>query len=113
MTRQKKEILRQIDEIERDIEIDWQLAFGMAPPGAYDSMYQQIDELWDELARLRHYESKEAMLFDEGVCPDAGNRMRTASLARKGEETSDKQRGCSEIKIATAPFFTNLGGNCK
>ena len=65
MTRQKKEILRQIDEIERDIEIDQQLAYGMAPPGAYDSMYQQIDELWDKLARLSHYESPEAMFHDE------------------------------------------------
>ena len=74
MTRQKKEILKKIDEIERDIEIDQQLAFGMVPPGAYDSMYQQIDELWDKLARLSRYESKEAMFFDERGIPGRGKQ---------------------------------------
>ena len=83
MTRQKKEILRQIDEIERDIEIDRQLAFGMAPPGAYDSMYQQIDDLWDELARLSNYESKEAMFFDERGMPGRGNQDDTRKSRKK------------------------------
>ena len=84
MTRQKKEILRQIDEIERDIDIDQQLAFGMAPSGAYDSMYQQIDELWDKLARLRRYESKEAMLFDERGMPGCGKQDENRKSRKKG-----------------------------
>lgn len=84
MTRQKKEILRQIDEIERDIDIDQQLAYGMAPPGAYDSMYQQIDELWDELARLRRYESKEALLFDERGMPGCGKQDENRKSRKKG-----------------------------
>ena len=84
MTRQKKEILRQIDEIERDIEIDRQLAFGMASPGAYDSMYQQINELWDELARLRRYELKEAMFFDERGMPGHGKQDKNRKSRIKG-----------------------------
>ena len=84
MTRQKKEILRQIDEIERDIEIDQQLAFGMAPPGAYDRMYQQIDELWDKLARLSRYQSKEAMLFDERGMPGRGKQDENRKSRKKG-----------------------------
>ena len=84
MTRQKKEILKKIDEIERDIEIDQQLAFGMAPPGAYDSMYQQIDELWDTFARLRRYESKEAMFLDERGMPGRGKQDENRKSRKKG-----------------------------
>ena len=84
MTRQKKEILRQIDEIERDIDIDQQLAYGMAPPGAYDSIYQQIDELWDKLARLSRFESKEAMFLDERGMLGRGKQDENRKSRKKG-----------------------------
>ena len=90
MTRQKNEILKKIDEIERDIEIDRQLACGMAPPGAYDSMYQQIDDLWDELARLRRYESKEALLFDKRGMLGRGKQENIHKPRKKKTETSGK-----------------------
>ena len=45
MTRQKKKIIKQIEEIEREIEIDLQLSFGIRPDGAYDGMGETIGEL--------------------------------------------------------------------
>ena len=65
MTRQKKEILKKIDEIERFIEVDMQLGCGFAPVHFYDPLYEQIYSLQEELAKLSHYESVEEMLYDE------------------------------------------------
>lgn len=63
MTRQKKEILRKIDEMERWIAADEELGCGFAPAGAYDGMYREIDRLEDELARLQHFASREEKCF--------------------------------------------------
>ncbi|MBD5099626.1 MAG: hypothetical protein HDT35_08850 [Clostridiales bacterium] len=54
MTRQKRELLKQIQQIERSIDIDTQLGFGYAPPAAFDRAYEKIYELREELAHLRH-----------------------------------------------------------
>ena len=64
MTRQKKEIVKKIDEMERWIAVDEELGCGFAPAGAYDGMYQEIYRLQEELARLQHYASVEDMLYD-------------------------------------------------
>ncbi|MBE5997000.1 MAG: hypothetical protein E7240_06575 [Lachnospiraceae bacterium] len=64
MTRQKKELIRKIDEIEEWIRVDEALGCGCAPAGAYDSMYEEIHRLTEELARLSHYESAEEMMND-------------------------------------------------
>ena len=64
MTRQKRELLKQIQQMERSIETDTQLGFGCAPPGAFDRAYEKIYELREELAHLRHYASAEEMLCD-------------------------------------------------
>lgn len=64
MTRQKKEILKKIKEMDQWIAADEELGCGFAPAGAYDEMYREMDRLWDELARLRHYASGEEMLYD-------------------------------------------------
>ena len=64
MTRQKKELLKQIEHMERSIETDIQLGFGYAPPGAFDKAYEDIYKLREELANLRHYTSVEEMLSD-------------------------------------------------
>ena len=70
MTRQKKEIIKQIQEIEREIEIDMELSHGIHPPGAYDGMDEMISELQEQLAHLRHYGSAEEMLYDtRGIAP--------------------------------------------
>ena len=64
MTRQKRELLKQIQQMERSIEIDTQLGLGYAPPGTFDRVYEEIYKLREELAHLRHYASAEEMLCD-------------------------------------------------
>ena len=64
MTRQKKEILKQIDQMERSVETDLQLGFGVAPAGAFDQVYEEIYKLQEELAVLRHYTSADEMFRD-------------------------------------------------
>lgn len=69
MTRQKKEIWKRINTIEREIAIDMQLGCGFAPADAYDDMYDAIHDLEEELARLSHYSSyKEYCMDDRGKC---------------------------------------------
>ena len=72
MTRQKKEILKKIDEIERFIEVDDELGCGFAPVGFYDPLYEQIDKLLEELAGLRHYSCAEEMMHDPRGCRNEG-----------------------------------------
>ena len=57
MTRQKKEILKKIDEIQTFIAVDEELGCGFAPARFYDELYEQIWELQEQLAKLSHYES--------------------------------------------------------
>ena len=64
MTRQKKEILKQIEHMERSVQIDLQLGFGVAPAGAFDRVYQEMYKLQENLAGLRHYASVEEMFRD-------------------------------------------------
>lgn len=64
MTRQKKEIIRKIDEIECFIATDEELGCGFAPAGAYDLLYEEKDRLWEELAHLSHYPDAIAMQMD-------------------------------------------------
>lgn len=71
MTRQKKEVIRKIREIDEFIMVDSQLGCGIAPAGAYDSMYEEIYRLQEQLAELSHYGSVEEMLYDNMGCkPD-------------------------------------------
>lgn len=65
MTRQKKELLKKIEEMEIWIDIDTELGCGFAPPDAYDRMYEEIYSLREELAHLRHYKTVEEMYYDE------------------------------------------------
>ena len=65
MTRQKKELIKKIDKIEMFIEADMKLGCGFAPAGAYDALYEQMDELNRQLAELSHYNSVEEMLLDD------------------------------------------------
>lgn len=71
MTRQKKEVVRKIREIEEFIEVDSELGCGFAPAGAYDNMYDEIYRLQEQLAELSHYGSVEEILYDNrGFKPD-------------------------------------------
>ena len=70
MTRQKKEILNKIWEIEEFISVDEEMGCGFAPAGAYDDLYKKIDGLQEQLAKLQHYDSVEEMMLDpRGTSP--------------------------------------------
>lgn len=68
MTRQKKEIIKRIDEIQTFIAADEELGCGFAPAGFYDDLYEQIYALETQLAHLSHYGSVEEMYMDERGC---------------------------------------------
>lgn len=68
MTRQKKELIKKIDNAYSFIDADQSLGCGFAPAGFYAPIEQQIADWEDELARLRHYECREAMFFDQRGC---------------------------------------------
>lgn len=65
MTRQKKEIVKKIQEIENWIACDEGMGCGFAPANSYDPLYEQIHKMQEELARLRHYGSVEEMYHDD------------------------------------------------
>ena len=52
MTRQKKEIFRKIENLERGIMADKAMGYGFAPTGAYDETEREIERLREELARI-------------------------------------------------------------
>lgn len=64
MTRQKKEIVRKIQEIHMGIAVDDELGFGFVPADFYEPLYKQIYELETQLAKLSHYNSAEEMYYD-------------------------------------------------
>lgn len=55
MTRQKKEIIKKIEEADNFIAADQELGCGFAPDDFYTPIYKVIDGLRDQLARLRGY----------------------------------------------------------
>ena len=72
MTRQKKEIIKKILEIERFVQVDIELGCGFAPAGTYAKEEQEVGRLYDQLASLRHYESAVEMMYDcRGFAPAA------------------------------------------
>ena len=72
MTRQKKEIMKKIDEMHTFILADIELGCGHAPAGFYDPIYQQISDLEEELAHLSHYASAMEMMMDSRGCENEG-----------------------------------------
>ena len=52
MTRQKKEILKKIQELEYEINMDYALSFNNVPDHAHDDIYDEIFYLWEEFAQL-------------------------------------------------------------
>lgn len=65
MTRQKKEILKKIDNIELQILCDKEMGCGEAPDHFYDRLYEEQDRLFEELAHLRKYKTAWDMFYDE------------------------------------------------
>lgn len=68
MTREKKEIIKKIDEIERFIEVDEQLGCGFAPTDFYRPLEEKAWELREELAHLSHYKNAMEMMYDTRFC---------------------------------------------
>ncbi len=64
MTRQKKEIIKKIEEIERFIEADEELGCGFAPADFYEPLEQKAWELREKLAHLSHYKDAMEMMYD-------------------------------------------------
>lgn len=71
MTRQKKEIIKKIDRIQTEIEMDELMGCGL-PPAVYEAREQEIYGLLEQLARLQHYASVEEMLYDTRGCENSG-----------------------------------------
>ena len=72
MTRQKKEIIKKIEEIENFISADEQLGCGFAPAGFYDPLEKQAWDLREELARLSGYSNAMEMMMDTRGCENEG-----------------------------------------
>ena len=68
MTRQKKEIIRKIDQIENFITADSALGAGFAPAGFYEPLEEEAYKLNEQLAHLQHYGSVEEMMYDTRGC---------------------------------------------
>ena len=65
MTRQKKEIIKKIVEMDKWIAADMELGCGFASPDAYADMEKETMRLYEELAHLRHYKNADEMFHDE------------------------------------------------
>ena len=78
MTRQKKEIIKKIAELDREIANDEALSFGIHPANAYEKLEKMIDDLQEELAHLSHHESYIDMVMDQrwlAVCRPEGEEL--------------------------------------
>ena len=69
MTRQKKELIRAIQQIEEFIAVDTELGCGFAPVDAYADLEEERWLLLEKLARLSHYNSAMEMLCDDSHIP--------------------------------------------
>ena len=68
MTRQKKELIRRIYEIEAFIGADSELGCGFAPSGFYSPLEEEVYRLQEELAHLSHYPDADSMFYDTRGC---------------------------------------------
>lgn len=64
MTREKREIIRRIDDLQFEMEIESQLNFGNLPEDGFEPYMREIHSLEERLSKLRHYDSVEDMYFD-------------------------------------------------
>lgn len=71
MTRQKKEIIKQVERVQMGMEMDDMMGCGL-PPAVYEAREQEIYGLLEQLARLQHYASVEEMLYDTRGCENSG-----------------------------------------
>ncbi|MBR2790251.1 MAG: hypothetical protein IKD70_06520 [Eggerthellaceae bacterium] len=69
MTRQKKELLREIREIDDCIALEKELGCGFAPADAFAELEDRQWGLLEKLARLSHYGNATEMLNDDRHIP--------------------------------------------
>ena len=69
MTRQKKELIRAIQEIDDFITADTEMGCGFAPADAYADLEEKQWNLLEQLAHLSHYTSAMEMLNDDRHIP--------------------------------------------
>lgn len=72
MTRQKKELVKKIEEINGIIAAEEEMGCGFTPADWFKPLEEQIYKLQEQLAKLSHYNSVEEMLFDCRGC-ELGN----------------------------------------
>ena len=74
MTAEKRRIINEIKERSNWIAADMELGCGFAPEGAYDSEFQKIAELEDQLARLQGFENAQEKYYwiEQNVLPKLG-----------------------------------------
>lgn len=64
MTRQKKELVKKIEEIEMFMRAEEEMGCGFTPVDWFKPLEEQIYKLQEQLAKLSHYNSVEDMLYD-------------------------------------------------
>lgn len=69
MTRQKREILREIDRIDKIIEAETVMGCGFTPVDAFKELYRERWQLFEKLAKLSHFNSAMEMFADERHIP--------------------------------------------
>lgn len=66
MTREKKEIIKKINEIQFQMQCEKSMGCGFTPSSYFEMIEQQyLDPLYEKLSILQKYNSVEAMLHDE------------------------------------------------
>ena len=65
MTREKKELLKKMHELEAFIEADKELSCGCYPDDAYDGLEEELHGLYEKMAGLCHFDSVMDWMMDD------------------------------------------------
>lgn len=65
MTREKKELIKKLEEIDQHIDAEIELGCGFTPDWFLEKLYALKDPILEKLAKLSHYNSVNEMLYDE------------------------------------------------
>lgn len=69
MTREKKEILKKIDQINMAMAAEEEMGCGFTPAEYFETMEREyLYPLYERLRRLQHYDSIEDMMYDSRGC---------------------------------------------
>lgn len=65
MTRQKKELWKKIDHLQDIINAETELGCGFTPADWFEPIYEQMEEIYEELANLSHFSTIERYMYDQ------------------------------------------------